>query len=584
MSAVDNEDTMPRLPLGVSSYAKAVMDGYFVVDKTLLIRDVIDNGAEVILFTRPRRFGKTLNMDMLRRFFEIPVPPEGDDVVICDAATLFRDTDIASCGEAYLRHRGDYPVVFLTFKDVKFPTWQEARNELARLVADEYARLAPLVRRERLTAFESEQFDRLCAGTSSDVELAGSLKLLTRLLRESTGSPAIVIIDEYDAPIQQGHLHGYYDAAVGFMRVFFSGAFKDNANLFKGFMTGVLHVAKEGILSGLNNLYVDSVLDEEFSQYFGFTADEVRDMAARFDATERYGEICAWYDGYRFGSTEVFNPWSVVNYFSKGCRAQPYWVSTSNNSILGEILAAAPSSLLDELRSLIEGGTVWTPIEIGTVYPHIADSPSSVWSYLVMTGYLNAVDSIQTPIGSMLYRVAIPNKEVGLVYRTEVLASVRDVLPEAQVGLVQRAVVTGDSTGLENALGDLLERVVSVRDPASEGFYHGFVLGLVAMLDGMGYRVRSNRESGRGFFDVALEPTSSRLPGVVMEFKALRGSDGGAEGPDARLDGLAKDALAQVADRDYVCEMRAAGVATVFAYGVAFQGKRVRVRRTVLEL
>lgn len=305
-------------------------------------------------------------------------------------------------------------------------------------------------------------------------------------------------------------------------------------------------------------------------------------MARRYGAEDRYDEICSWYDGYRFGKAELFNPWSVLSYLHNGCEAQPYWVSTSNNAILGEILSKAPAQTLKDLRGLIEGGSVLTSVEIGTVYPRIADDPSSVWSYLLMTGYLNAVDRIRTPIGSMLYRLAIPNREVNLVYRSEVLSTFCDVVPAAQVGPVQGAVMAGDAAGLQHALGELLARITSVRDPAGEGFYHGFVLGLVAMLDGLGYKVRSNREAGLGYFDVALEPTASGLPGVVMEFKAIGACEArsiGEDDLDARLDALAAEALAQIDGRDYACELRTSGADTpLLKYGVAFCGKRVRVK------
>ena len=569
----------PRLPIGVTSFRKMAEEGFYFVDKTLLIRDVIDDGAEVVLFTRPRRFGKTLNMDMLRVFFELPIEGGGEGG---DAAVLFRDKAIWACGERYTAHQGAYPVVFLTFKDVKFPAWSETLGEIAHLVQLEALRHGYLLESAACNEVERSGLARLCRGEGSTVELAGALYLLTAMLEKHHGRPAIIIIDEYDAPIQQGHLHGYYGEAVDFMRVFFSRGLKDNPSLYKGFMTGVLRVAKEGILSGLNNLVVESVLDARYASYFGFTPDEVRAMARRYGAEDRYDEICSWYDGYRFGKAELFNPWSVLSYLHNGCEAQPYWVSTSNNAILGEILSKAPAQTLKDLRGLIEGGSVLTSVEIGTVYPRIADDPSSVWSYLLMTGYLNAVDRIRTPIGSMLYRLAIPNREVNLVYRSEVLSTFCDVVPAAQVGPVQGAVMAGDAAGLQHALGELLARITSVRDPAGEGFYHGFVLGLVAMLDGLGYKVRSNREAGLGYFDVALEPTASGLPGVVMEFKAIGAREArsiGEDDLDALLDALAAEALAQIDGRDYACELRTSGAdMPLLKYGVAFCGKRVRVK------
>lgn len=566
-----------RLPLGVSSFERAASGGYYLADKTLLIRDVLDDGAQAILFTRPRRFGKTLNMDMLRLFFEIP--PEG-----ADTASLFRDKKIWACGESYTCHQGHYPVVFLTFKDVKYATWEEASQKIARILQSEVARHDYLLESARVSEIDRHALRRIYQLEAPTAELTDALLVLTRALASHHGTPAVVIIDEYDAPIQQGHRWGYYDQAVLFMRTLFSGGLKDNLHLFRGFMTGVLRVAKEGILSGLNNLEVSSVLDLSFAEFFGFTPNEVQAMAAYYGVPEKYSEICAWYDGYRFGDADIFNPWSVISYFNNRYLAQPYWVSTSDNAILGEILAKASPSTIDNVRSLMEGTSLWTPVEIGTVYPRIADDPTSVWSYLLMTGYLKAVERRQLPSGAWFYRVAIPNREISLVYASEVLGAVRDVLPAVSVGEVQGAVIAGDADALQTALSNLLVRIGSVRDPAGEGFYHGFVLGLVAMLDGLGYRVRSNRESGMGYFDVALEPTEPNgpLPGVVMEFKALRAPQAPGEADpgqlDASLDALAREALSQIASRDYAYELRDAGAVRILTYGIAFCGKHVRVQ------
>lgn len=316
------------MPIGISDYKKAQAD-YYYVDKTLMIRDVLDRKAQVSLFTRPRRFGKTLNMDMLRIFFEISEE---------DTSVYFRDKKIWNCGDGYLSHQGKYPVIFLTFKDVKFDSWTATLDKIAILLQAEFGRHKELFESGVLADFEREYVEKIMSGSASEVELSSSLENLSRMLHAYHKTAPIIIIDEYDTPIQAGYSQDYYEKIAGFMRNFFSGGFMDNPHLSFGFLTGILRIAQESIFSGLNNLDVNSVLDDEFSQYFGFTAREVRDMLAAYNVRNSYGELCEWYDGYLFGSTEIFNPWSVISYISKKCTPQAYWVNTGRNEILNHLI------------------------------------------------------------------------------------------------------------------------------------------------------------------------------------------------------------------------------------------------------
>ena len=342
------------LPIGVSNYCLASSE-YYYIDKTMMIKDFIDERPMVTLFTRPRRFGKTLNMDMLRTYFE-----KNDK----DTSVYFQDKKIWACGQKYRDYQGKYPVIFLTFKDVKFDTWEETFAAIRDIFAKETRRHKELLASDKCDEYSKKTYEKLADGKVSEVELASALLDLSAMLHKHYAVAPIIIIDEYDTPIQQGYQKDYYDKVIRFMRNLFSGGFKDNQHLSFGFLTGILRVAKESIFSGMNNLSINSVLDNKYSAYFGFTADEVMEMAEYYGAADKFDEICQWYDGYRFGKTEIFNPWSVVNYFSNECEPRPFWVSTGSNDIIGEVLAQADEEIYNRLTSLVNGETFTTFIDI----------------------------------------------------------------------------------------------------------------------------------------------------------------------------------------------------------------------------
>lgn len=316
----DNRLTDLPLPIGVSDYRLASTE-YYYVDKTMLIKDFLDERPKVSLFTRPRRFGKSLNMDMIRTFFEKTEE---------DTSVYFRDKKIWKYGEKYRKEQGKYPVIFLTFKDIKFETWEETYQNMYRTIRNEFERHMVLEDSERLSKYEKDYFHKVLEGLADESDMVTSLAQLSQMLDEHYGIAPMIIIDEYDTPIQQGYMQGFYDRIILFMRNLFSGGLKDNRHLSYGFLTGILRVAKESIFSGLNNLKINSILDNRYSEYFGFTPEEVKDMTVCFGVQEKYGEICEWYDGYRFGRSEIFNPWSVVNYFSNECEPRAFWQSTGS--------------------------------------------------------------------------------------------------------------------------------------------------------------------------------------------------------------------------------------------------------------
>ncbi|MBQ7371059.1 MAG: AAA family ATPase, partial [Blautia sp.] len=452
------EERQLPLPIGVSNYCEASTD-YYYIDKTLLIKEILDEMPKVSLFTRPRRFGKTLNMDMLRVFFE-----KSDE----DTSVYFLDKKIWTSGPMYREYQGKYPVIFLTFKDVKKESWQDAQILLMQLIRMEYQRHKVLENIPLVS--DKEYYQRMVTGDLDPALLESSVQILSKMLHEHYGVPAIIIIDEYDTPIQQGYTRGYYEHAVLFMRNFFSGAFKDNKHLAFGFLTGILRVAKESIFSGLNNLTVNSVLDSHYSTHFGFTLEEVKRIAEYYGASDKMEEICDWYDGYRFGETEIFNPWSVINYFARDCEPRAYWVSTGSTDIIQELLAEADEEIQENLTSLVEGKTVLTQIDTSVIYPQIRNNPFSIYSFLVVTGYLKVENSIHSIFGDTMYEVALPNKEITWVYRKEILQHFSAMIPQSTVVHIQYAMHTGDTEKLKAMIQKLLTQSVSYFDTASEGF------------------------------------------------------------------------------------------------------------------
>lgn len=548
------------LPIGISDYRLASTE-YYYVDKTLMIRDFIDERPMVSLFTRPRRFGKTLNMDMLRTFFE-----KTDE----DTSIYFKDKLIWSCGKEYREYQGKYPVIFLTFKDVKCDNWDETYQKIANLFSDEFLRHNELADSPSCNAENKAYYAKVARKEASSLELSWAFQTLSKMLHEHHGVAPIIIIDEYDIPIQQGHMKGFYDQVILFMRNLFSGGLKDNRHLSYGFLTGILRVAKESIFSGLNNLVINSILDDKYSQYFGFTTDEVRQMAAYYHVPDKYDEICQWYDGYRFGQTDIFNPWSVINYFSNNCKPKAFWQATGSNEIIGELLAHASEDVYERLHSLMQGGSFLTYVDTGVIYPQILNDPSSVYSFLLVAGYLKAIKSDASFSSDYMCEVALPNKEIAFVYNKEILQKMEPIIPRATAISIQEAIYSNNTVALRDLLRKLLLQSASCHDTVGEIFYHGLLLGLCALLDNR-YIITSNRESGEGRYDISLCPRDQTMPGILIELKAT--SNCSIES----LKELANTALQQIKDRHYETEMETKGIKTIFKYGVAFSGKHVEI-------
>ncbi|MBR1798110.1 MAG: AAA family ATPase [Clostridiales bacterium] len=561
---ISKEKGQKPLPVGISDYVRAQSE-YYYVDKTLLVRDFLDRKSLVTLFTRPRRFGKTLNMDMLRVYFEI-----SDS----DTSKYFVDKAIWKCGKKYQEHQGKYPVIFLSFKDVKFDTWEATFAKISELLQDEFGRHPELKNSDRLEKYEKDYYARILSGQANEVELSASLQKLSKMLTEHYSKAPIIIIDEYDTPIQEGYSKEFYDEIIGFMRNFFSGAFKDNKYLSYGFLTGILRIAQESIFSGLNNLTVSSVMDEEYDEFFGFTEQEVLQMLAYYKATDKTDELKDWYDGYRFGNEEIYNPWSVINYLSKGCLPQAYWVNTGKNEILEDVLQVATDDITEKMYALMQGERVVAKIDQNVVYRSLTEDPSNIYSLLLVAGYLKILNKTLQGDGSWVCDVSIPNREIAAVYKSEILSHLIKVgaVGNATANKIAESLYASDWRKLQDAISEYMEKSISYYDTGAEGFYHGLMLGLVALMDNQ-YKIKSNRESGEGRYDISLVPRDKKFPGIIMEFKSDKRPN------EDSLNDLSAQALKQIDDMGYDAEMLEDGITKIIKLGIAFSGKKVKIRK-----
>ena len=562
------------LPVGDSDWTRIVQRTY-CIDKTLMIKDLVDAETRVALFTRPRRFGKTTAMQMLKTFFEKRV---GRDGKLVDNAPLFHDKQIWAAGEKYRALCGKFPVIYLTFKDHKAMNWEDAKRNLIDTIGFECGRHRDA---GALRGLSGEKLDQLLsiAALKADINtVANALGLLAEALDTSDividettgerGRKPVILIDEYDSPVNSASTYGYYDEMVSFMRTFLPGAMKDNAHVEMGIMTGVLRVAKEGILSGLNNLMVYTVFENRFSQYFGFTKNEVEEMCAYYGVPERMAEIESWYDGYDFGGVQVFNPWSVLYYFANDCQPKAYWLDTSSNDLIAELVRDLPHGMAETLVGLLKKDAKDDPpivpmtAELGP-YADIRKRSDTLYALLVSTGYLKVAGEIE--FGSC--PVLLPNRELEQVFVNDIIAKIREHDARSISQAFLNSVIRRRPAEFKTAISDFLLESVSFFDTAAEGFYHGMLLGFLAELR-TSFRVLSNRESGFGRFDIALFPLLEGFPGVIIEVKA-------ADADTDDLDALAAAARAQIDEKSYEADLRAKGVADILKFGLAFRGKRI---------
>ncbi len=548
-------------PVGITSYKEVSKECYYV-DKTLLLKDIIDDHSKVYLFTRPRRFGKTLTMDMVRTFFE-----KTDE----DTSVYFSDKLIWSAGREYQELQGKYPVIYLSFKDAHQKNWENMYQSLIFSIREAYLSHIELLTSDKLNEYDRAFYQRIADGSAGITDVQFSLGKLSSLLFNHYDRKVVVVIDEYDTPIQQGYLNGCYDEVIGFMRNLFTAGLKDNEELELGILTGILRVAKESLFSGLNNLVVNTLMDEKYSQYFGFTSEEVADMAAYYGKTEKLSEIQNWYDGYLFGNTEIYNPWSVISYFNNNCKPKAFWSRTSSNEMIGQMIRSAASETYESLVALMQGTEVQALIDTDIIYPEVSGDPDILYSFLLVAGYLRVTGIISTINDNPICSLAIPNQEIKSIFQKEILNMYSAVFTGSLLRDFEVAIRTGDSSLLTRTLQKYLLHSASVYDTANESFYHGTVFGMLAVMSDS-YYITSNRESGEGRFDVQLEPKDKEQAGYILEFKTEKDLD------EEQLAALAEEGIRQIRDRRYYTHMEYHGIKNIILFGIAFSGKKVSVK------
>nr|VFJ72288.1 MAG: PD-(D/E)XK nuclease superfamily protein [Candidatus Kentron sp. FM]VFJ73843.1 MAG: PD-(D/E)XK nuclease superfamily protein [Candidatus Kentron sp. FM]VFK20756.1 MAG: PD-(D/E)XK nuclease superfamily protein [Candidatus Kentron sp. FM] len=573
----------PKPPIGFSHFPEVIRKGYYYVDKSLLVRAVLDSPARVLLLPRPRRFGKTLNLSLLRTFFERGRP---------EHAGLFQGLAITRAGEEYMAHQGRYPVVFLTLKDVKEENWESCLAKLKYEIAAEFKRhRADLLETDVLSASEKEDYESILSRKAEQVDYESSFKDLLTWLERAHGEQVVLLIDEYDTPIHAGYQYGYYQAAVRFMRNWLGGALKDHESLERGVLTGILRIAKESIFSGFNNLRVEDILEPgPFADKFGFTEAEVEKLLADCGLTDSLPDVREWYNGYRFGETTLYNPWSLVNFINDRTGGQrdgpprPHWINTSENSLVFELIRDSGPAVGKGMEQLLRGGVVCSEIEDTLSLRDVGSREKSVWSLLLFSGYLKAVG--QERWGeAILYQLQLPNREIRGFFLGVVNRVLEAHLEGSALRALFRALMAGNVTAFEEHLQTLVMNLLSFHDTGAgqgrkpekrkpEAVYQSFVLGLLANL-GEHYRIRSNIESGLGRADILMVPKTDGKGtggkrGIVMEFKRLRKGE--------KMERQLNLALKQIQDKNYGSEMRAAGGPDILALAIVFDGKRLRVR------
>lgn len=566
-----------RLPIGINDFKKIIDENYYFVDKTLFIKELIDRGAAVTLLPRPRRFGKTLNMHMIQCFFEYPIS-RPHNLQAASLAYLFHDKKVWT-DERTKSLQGKLPTITLTFKGVKATTWDACYAKIIDLIADEYRAHHYLLEGNALSSAEKETFIAIKDKKASQTDYENSLKHLSAYLQRYYQTEVLVLVDEYDAPIHAGYLNKFYQNVVGFIRGLFEAVFKDNRSLKLGVITGILRTAKEGIFSGLNNLAVYSLLDEHFADKFGFTQDEVEQLLTCYDMQDQIIGVKQWYDGYIANKIDpiskqpidLYNPWSLLNFVEHGAKFAPYWANTSDNALVKKLLTNVSGATHKELERLLSGQVVERTVSEGLIFPGIERDETAIWSLLLFSGYLTSAKT--TVLGNYTCQLKIPNLEIQGLYQN-LIQEIFIPIKGERIDVILRALVTGDVDTFHELFITFFASMMSFYDipeDEAERSYHLFVLGMLTPL-GDAYDIRSNRESGQGRYDIMLIPHDKTKLGIIMEFKKV------SLFRKETLESAVDLALEQINTQNYVAELRAQGITSILAYGIAVHGKQVLVK------
>jgi hypothetical protein len=573
---MESEERLKGIPIGIDDFKDLMQSNGYFVDKSLFIKEIIDDISKVKLITRPRRFGKTLNLSMLRYFFE---KTEEDN------SHIFKDLKIWQQGEAYTKEQGQYPVVSLTFKDIKYRNANDCLGGLMRALGNEFIKHKYVLECDKIDDFDKKAFITMMNGEADYVNASTSLELLTKMLRQYHNKEVIVLIDEYDTPINQGYICGYYDDVIDFMRSFLGSGLKGNPYLKTAVITGIYRVAKESIFSGFNNIDVSSVMHNTYADKFGFTEGETEDILRYYGVDEDITQVKEWYNGYLFGNdTVIYNPWSILNYI-KYKEFQPYWVNTSSNDIIRQVLTKTASGVKEKLRILMEGGVLEdVVIDTDTNFRDIMGKDiigeGVLWDLLLVSGYLRPQNT-RVVEGRTRCELKVPNKEIALLYE-DIVSSWFEEAEAAGYGIKELLadLTEGDIDSFAERFKDMVQRCFSYFDVgynAAENFYHAFILGILVNLEGK-YKVVSNRESGKGRPDIMIIPKDASKKGVVLEFKTSRSDE------DKALEDKAQQALKQIAAMDYAGELASYGIKEAIELAIVFCGKKVLMRHNVRKL
>ena len=542
------------VPVGIEDFERIVREDYYYVDKTLLIEELLINRAPVTLFTRPRRFGKTLNMSMIKYFFDVKNKEENKK--------LFENLKISN--SEYMSEQGKYPVIFISLKDLKGNSWKECLKRLKLFIFDLYIEFEYI--REKMNEWDKRKFEKVLY-EQEDADYIMSLKFLADSLYKYHGEKAIILIDEYDAPIINAFDKGYYNEAINFFQTFYSSALKTNNSLKYGILTGITRVIKEGIFSGLNNLYVNTILSRDYSEYFGLLESEVVEMLDYFDMKYKIEEVREWYNGYIFGESEVYNPWSVVNYVREK-EIKAYWANVSGNTLLENMLNYAGESVYEDLKRFTDGESIEKYISDGTTIKSLLNNDDEIWQLLLYSGYLTKDEKQEKESDSNVYNLKIPNKEIRKYFGNMFLN--RFFGTEVKTNILIKALEGGDIKKFEETLGEIMINMLSHfdLDKEMEKIYQVFMIGLVGFLMGK-YEIISNDESGYGRYDLAIIPIKSNEKAYLMEFKISKTKKG--------MEERAQKALKQIDEKKYDTKLKARGIKNILKIGIAFYGKEVKV-------
>ncbi len=559
-----------KIAIGVEDFKRIIdKNGYFV-DKTLMIQKLIESEAMVTLFTRPRRFGKTLNQFMIRRFFEDEITEEGEKI---DNGYLFDGLKIAECGEEILKHQQQYPVIFMTLKSAKQPNFEMAYGALADEIYNEFMRHRYVLQSDALLPIEKERYENLLNRRADEKEVAKAFAFLSECLFKYHKKKTIILIDEYDVPLENAYFRGFYDKMIDFIRSLFESALKTNPYLERSVITGCLRISKESIFTGLNNLKVDSVLRTEYGDSFGFTESEVEAMLAYYNLQEELPEVKRWYDGYLFNDIEIYNPWSIINYvYDRSHKITqftlPYWSNSSSNSIIREMVGEADVDAKRDLETLINGGTIEKPVHEDITYGDIHQTQDNLWNFLFFTGYLKKVGE-QKEGNHLKLEMKIPNIEIATIYENSISYWFEQRIKETDRSPLVRALETGDCEAAEDFINRQLADAISYYDYA-ENFYHGFMAGLLVNIGG--YSVKSNRESGNGRPDIVMQTVQVRKGRVILLELKIAGSI-------AEMEAACDRALAQIEAQHYAEPFITEGYPEVKKYALSFCKKECMVKK-----